>query len=109
MAGAMSVRSSAQTSPRIRAGAAIHSSSLASLKAWWGAHQGGVIPFLLYHVTEGTYDATGNSTQGATQSSSAATGPKAPTCFVQTPQIELGEVATSQRIPARTSLSAGVG
>ena len=35
-----------------------------SLKAFWDGQQGGVIPFLFYNVAEGTYDATGNSTQG---------------------------------------------
>ena len=36
----------------------------AALKTFWDGQQGGVVPFLFYNLAEGTYDATGNSTQG---------------------------------------------
>jgi hypothetical protein len=35
-----------------------------ALKAFWDWQQGGVIPFLFYNLAEGTYDPSGNSTQG---------------------------------------------
>ena len=35
-----------------------------TLKAFWDGQQGGVVPFLFYNLAEGTYDPTGNSTQG---------------------------------------------
>lgn len=37
---------------------------VALVKAFWDAHQGGLVPFLFYNLAEGAYDATGNSTQG---------------------------------------------
>ncbi len=37
---------------------------VAAFKAFWDAQQGGVVPFLFYNLAEGTYDPTGNSTQG---------------------------------------------
>ncbi len=36
----------------------------ATLKVFWDSQQGGVVPFLFYNLAEGTYDPTGNSTQG---------------------------------------------
>jgi hypothetical protein len=36
----------------------------ATLKAYWDGQQGGVMPFLFYSPIEGSYDPTGNSTQG---------------------------------------------
>jgi hypothetical protein len=36
----------------------------AALKAFWDGQQGGVVPFVFYNLIEGTYDPTGNSTQG---------------------------------------------
>ena len=35
-----------------------------ALKAFWDTQQGGIVPFLFYNLAEGTYDPTGNSTQG---------------------------------------------
>lgn len=35
-----------------------------ALKAFWDGQQGGVVPFLFYNLIEGSYDASGNSTQG---------------------------------------------
>src|ERR1035437_2034319 len=36
----------------------------ATLKTFWDNQQGGVLPFVFYNLVEGTYDSTGNSTQG---------------------------------------------
>ena len=38
--------------------------SVNTLKAFWDGQQGGVVPFLFYNLAEGSYDPTGNSTQG---------------------------------------------
>jgi hypothetical protein len=35
-----------------------------ALKAFWDGQQGGVVPFVFYNLIEGTYDPSGNSTQG---------------------------------------------
>jgi hypothetical protein len=66
----------------------------AALKAFWDSQQGGVVPFLFYNLAEGTYDATGNSTQGRYTvvfrgSWSQTTG----LLRTDVPQIELVEVA----------------
>jgi hypothetical protein len=65
-----------------------------ALKAFWDGQQGGVIPFLFYNLAEGTYDATGNSTQGRYTvvfrgNWSQTTG----VLRTDVPQIELVEVA----------------
>ena len=65
-----------------------------ALKAFWDGQQGGVVPFLFYNLAEGTYDATGNSTQGRYTvvfrgSWSQTTG----LLRTDVPQIELAEVA----------------
>jgi len=65
-----------------------------ALKAFWDSQQGGVVPFLFYNLAEGTYDATGNSTQGRYTvvfrgSWSQTTG----LLRTDVPQIELVEVA----------------
>jgi hypothetical protein len=65
-----------------------------ALKAFWDGQQGGVVPFLFYNLAEGTYDATGNSTQGRYTvvfrgSWSQTTG----LLRTDVPQIELVEVA----------------
>lgn len=67
---------------------------VAALKAFWDAHQGGVVPFLFYNLAEGAYDATGNSTQGRYTvvfrgNWSQSTG----LARTDVPQIELIEVA----------------
>jgi hypothetical protein len=36
----------------------------AALKTFWDSQQGGAVPFLFYNLAEGTYDPSGNSTQG---------------------------------------------
>jgi len=66
----------------------------AALKAFWDSQQGGVVPFLFYNLAEGTYDATGNSTQGRYTvvfrgNWSQTTG----ILRTDVPQIELVEVA----------------
>jgi hypothetical protein len=66
----------------------------AALKAFWDSQQGGVVPFLFYNLAEGTYDATGNSTQGRYTvvfrgNWSQTTG----MLRTDVPQIELVEVA----------------
>lgn len=65
-----------------------------ALKAFWDGQQGGVVPFLFYNLAEGTYDATGNSTQGRYTvvfrcNWSQTTG----MLRTDVPQIELAEVA----------------
>jgi len=35
-----------------------------ALKAFWDNQQGGAVPFVFYNLIEGSYDPTGNSTQG---------------------------------------------
>lgn len=35
-----------------------------ALKAFWDSQQGGAAPFVFYNLIEGTYDPTGNATQG---------------------------------------------
>jgi len=65
----------AQTSRRtFKLAQRLTATRVAALKAFWDAHQGGVFPFLFYNLAEGSYDPTGNSTQGRTRSCSAATG-----------------------------------
>lgn len=55
----------AQTSRRtFKLAQRLTAAAIATLKAFWDTHHGGVIPFLFYNLAEGTYDATGNSTQG---------------------------------------------
>ena len=66
----------------------------ATLKAFWDGQQGGVVPFLFYNSAEGTYDPTGNSTQGRYTvvfrgNWSQTTG----MLRTDVPQIELTEVA----------------
>jgi len=36
----------------------------AALKTFWDGQQGGVVPFVFYHLIEGTYDPTGASVTG---------------------------------------------
>src|SRR5579884_3637291 len=63
--GTMERSQLAQTSRRtFRLAQRLTNVGLALLKAFWDAHQGGVVPFLFYHLAEGAYDSTGNSTQG---------------------------------------------
>ena len=55
----------AQTSRRaFRLAQRLTAARVAALKAFWDSQQGGVIPFLFYDLAEGSYDSTGNSTQG---------------------------------------------
>jgi len=35
-----------------------------ALKGFWDNQQGGAVPFVFYNLIEGSYDPTGNSTQG---------------------------------------------
>ena len=35
-----------------------------ALKAFWDSQQGAAVPFVFYNLIEGSYDPTGNSTQG---------------------------------------------
>jgi hypothetical protein len=42
----------------------LNATKAAALKAFWDGQQGGVVPFLFYNLIEGTYDPSGNSTQG---------------------------------------------
>jgi hypothetical protein len=67
---------------------------LVAFKAFWDGQQGGVIPFLFYNLAEGTYDPSGNSTQGRYTvvfrgNWSQTTG----LLRTDVPQIELVEVA----------------
>ena len=66
----------------------------AALKAFWDGQQGGVVPFLFYNLAEGSYDPTGNSSQGRYTAVfrgnwSQTTG----LLRTDVPQIELIEVA----------------
>ena len=65
-----------------------------ALKAFWDGQQGGVVPFLFYNLAEGTYDPTGNSTQGRYTVVFRGTWSQT-TGLLRTdvPQIELVEVA----------------
>jgi hypothetical protein len=66
----------------------------AALKAFWDNQQGGVVPFLFYNLAEGTYDATGNSTQGRYTVVFRGNWSQTTGLFrTDVPQIELIEVA----------------
>jgi hypothetical protein len=55
----------AQTSrKRFNLAQRLTASLAATLKAFWDAHQGGVVPFYFYNVIEGPYDGTGVATLG---------------------------------------------
>ena len=65
-----------------------------ALKTFWDGQQGGVAPFLFYNLSEGAYDATGNSTLG--RYTVVFRGNWSQTTAVRrtdAPQIELAEVA----------------
>lgn len=75
----------AQTSRRtFKLAQRLTAARVAALKTFWDWQQGGSVPFSFYNLAEGAYDPTGNSTQGGTQSCSAATGPRPPACSVRT-------------------------
>jgi hypothetical protein len=42
----------------------LNATKAAALKTFWDGQQGGVVPFVLYNLIEGTYDPTGNSVTG---------------------------------------------
>ncbi|MGD0497536.1 MAG: hypothetical protein ABSC23_03770 [Bryobacteraceae bacterium] len=42
----------------------LNATLVAALKTFWDGQQGGTVPFLFYNLIEGTYDPTGNATQG---------------------------------------------
>jgi hypothetical protein len=55
----------AQTSRKtFKLGQRLTAARAAALKTFWDAQQGGVVPFVVYNLAEGSYDPTGNSTQG---------------------------------------------
>ena len=65
----------------------------AALKTFWDGQQGGLVPLLFYNLVEGTYDPTGNSTQGRYSAVSGATGLASGSHqFTECPQNGLVEV-----------------
>jgi len=63
--GAIQRSQLAQTSRRTFSLAQRLTAALAiALKAFWDNQQGGAVPFVFYNLIEGSYDPTGNSTQG---------------------------------------------
>jgi hypothetical protein len=49
---------------RFKVSQRLNATRAAALKTFWDDQQGGLVSFVFYSLIEGTYDPTGNSTQG---------------------------------------------